>query len=272
MNVAQAFQEGNVAKAVSLLHSGSDPNARATDSALWIALGLFEKGNPHCTLDVIELLLSKGADPKWAHEEYGCHSHSRETCWQRAVSISRRCNSGELMVLFLRYRGDPNEQICESFGGMRTDGSRTYYPLHMVSGFASCVEALLKAGAQPDCRRTVHVSNERGYDQNSSETLLYTSVVGNHFDVVKVLLEYNANPNLTSQWTEHVPTDDGTPDKDPRGDNFRPSVRCVPDSATPLQRAILRESKDIARLLVLFGADPTIPQQSTKKECFPSLQ
>jgi len=166
------------------------------------------------------------------------------------------------MVLFLKYGGDPNEKIEESFGGMRTDGVRIYYPLHLASSSVGCVEALLKAGADPNVFRIEHVSNERGYNQHKEETILHTST---SLEMSKMLLENGANPNLYCEWLDQIDSGVGN-DADPRGGNFRSSVICVPCKCTALHKALKIKSLDMVKLLIAHGADPNLPSFRDKTE------
>lgn len=77
------------------------------------------------------------------------------SCFERATGIAMAQNNGEIFGLFLKAGCNPNECIKASFGGMRTDGARSYYAIHNAceAGANNVVRTLLECGANPNVKR-----------------------------------------------------------------------------------------------------------------------
>ena len=125
------------------------------------------------SLDLIQFLLEHGAN---VNSEIGNAnwkgSGSRTSAFQMVCNISLEDDDADLLKLFLKYNGDPNKEKRSESHTMRTDGRYISYPIHRAvdSSKPKCLLALLEAGANVNALRTERVNNERGYNQNLSES------------------------------------------------------------------------------------------------------
>lgn len=183
-----------------LLKAGADANERDNDEGgtlLHTAVVMDEK-------DIVELLLREGANPNLPY------------CGIPPICSAIVSNNKELISLLLKAGSDPNFMV-EGYGNtqsflweavfnnrdieiirMLIDASADVNAISdkgvsvLESGLAigNCevIELLLKSGANPNKQDVTY-----GY------TLLMLAIIYNHLDIVKMLLQYGADPKIIAK-------------------------------------------------------------------------
>mmetsp|Transcript_93324 Transcript_93324/g.156831 ORF Transcript_93324/g.156831 Transcript_93324/m.156831 type:complete len:578 (+) Transcript_93324:298-2031(+) len=226
-------------------------------------------------LPIITLLLEAGAKvnaPEAHYDWRGCGGTT--TAFEMAVDRAVQGNP-ELLRLFLKHGGNPNETCSRSIATMRTDGRMHWSVIHTAVRGRSpeCVQVLLEAGANVDAEEVEKCHNERGFNRHTVQTALHiacemTTKQSNEqsLQLVDVLLRGGADPNAIRQRTEQVEKKNyKCVTDDPREDGYVSPVRCVPVKETPLHIALRIKALSLARKLVLAGARADIPFQFGKK-------
>ncbi|KAJ3522587.1 hypothetical protein NMY22_g11830 [Coprinellus aureogranulatus] len=148
----------------SLVEAGADVNQqfRSGESPEPALRAAFDKDAP---IDVLELMLEKGADPNAQGGQYN------NTCLHWACLIGRE----NVVSLLLKYRANPDIQ----------DGSQGT-PLHNACrlGHAKCAQVLLDAGANINARNM------------ALRTDLHEACFNGHVDCVKLLLERGVDASI----------------------------------------------------------------------------
>ncbi len=152
----------------ALLAAGADPNAPPRDAPFPLSAAV--GGN---RLDVVELLLARGADPNQARSSNG------GSLTPLFDALEARYDAVALALL--RAGADPNAAITYDDNGNQCS------PLMYVSYFGSLplVEALLAAGANPNFSASPHLPL----------TALHIATTNGYAPVVSALLASGADPN-----------------------------------------------------------------------------
>eukprot|EP00759_Apiculatamorpha_spiralis_P050236 PhF_6_TR4531/c1_g1_i3/m.6360 len=169
-----------MALVTSLLDQGAKADFRKYVEGTW---GAHEQTYPICEalerghVDVAKILLSKGASlnaSKSSSDWRGCGGAA--TALQQALGLCFKSDDADLLEYCMKNGGaDPNKPNERSIHSMRTDGSIKTYPIHETVAWhcVKCLRVLLQNGANVDALKTEHISNERGYNQNSMFTPLH---------------------------------------------------------------------------------------------------
>ena len=222
---------GHVDVARLLLGHNADPNTARTDdgtSPLYIAS---QEGH----LDVVQLLLDRNADPNTAAVWVDLYTHR-----PGATPLYIAANNGRVKIaqLLLGRNADPNTTTY--------DGTT---PLFMASqrGRVKIAQLLLDRNADPNCRSPVRESQAQPNNMAETDTSyqdrctpLYIASEHGHVEVVRLLLDRNADPNaarISGSNTYTANTDNG---------------------ATPLYIASQKGHTHVAQLLAVHGASLTI--------------
>lgn len=236
-----------------LLLSGADPN-RIDRDGLTPLLTATEISS----LEVASILLKYGADPNLPA---GPHSQS-------AVSMSVSAHNLDFLELFLKHGGDVDALL--------QDGDTSFIKAITNAAPIEQVELMLTAGADPN-RKTKY-----------GKTPLLEALFAKRIDIVTLLLDHGANPNLAGPkhplWpATHDPAllqlllSRGAKSKLAPGimelatsmnsieavtillkANVDPNIK-KDGVYTPLCSAIRDDRGDIVTLLIANGADPNIP-------------
>jgi uncharacterized protein len=278
-----AAAAGDATTVAALVDAGADVNARETDRQQTPLI--FAAANNR--LDAVRLLLARGADPNAATKltDLSALSANGQNPDGRNLAITersgRRTAPPRILVPGAERQHMFNEQVAWQ-GGM------TPLLYAVRQGYADVAKALLDAG--------VPVNQRKGGDQASA---LLVATVNGQFDLANTLLERGANPNLVAEngvgplyaainlaWAPRA----GYPQPraqanqqlsyldfmkrlleagaDPNQrvgkkvwySNFNFDQSGVDEAgATPFWRAAYGSDVEAMKLLVSYGADPTIP-------------
>ena len=220
--------------------------------------------------EIIRLLLKNGANPNETKAHYdwrGCGSEN--TAFEL---LSHRMESPDpiLLASFLDSGLNPDLPRVQDIHSMRTDGQIKRYMLHdfASSGNVNCVISLLSSGANVEIRATESITNERGYREEKSETALHLATSNNQIEVCILLLAKGADINAIEYHYESKMMEDivkkNTTD-DPRDESYQNPWKIAPIECTSIQLAIINENVDLAKFLLMCGADTTIPYKNGKE-------
>lgn len=190
LHYASENGSSNVAKL--LLEGDADPNQPMKDGQTALQAAILAGHE-----DIVALLLAKGADPDL---------HALDTT---PLLIAAAYNGHERIVSLLLEQGANVDVTSEGWTAMHHA---------VVNGHADIIPFLVQCGA--DVNRQ---------DAESNQTPLQKALEENAVEVVRVLLEYGANPNQT-----------------------------VPPNSPPLARAAREGYLEIVQLLITFEADVNI--------------
>lgn len=234
----------------SALHAALQASPRPSCSS--------EKERKQRWMEVLCLLLENGANPNDKFEDYNWKGRgSSETAFDMVLERGALDDVG-LLKLFLDAGADPTVATTSRIASMRSDGHTSHTPLHTVvkGGIAvDCAIELIKAGADVNARKLCQIDNERGYNEDSSETPLHIAVEAGSVEMCSLLLSNGANTEAEQKRLLPKRLDVESPTDDPRDPNFVPSIRMVPVCQRALHLAIKENNPDLVRLLVLHGAD-----------------
>jgi len=272
----EAVDSGNKDTIRSLLDDKADPTYRKStesETVLHRALSHVVYNN-----EIVKMLLEAGASVNAVHSEYGCHHSTSETCFQKGLMLCYSHDDDNLLNLLLKYGGNPNDCSNNSSGGMRSDRTHQYYPIHEVVGRGSvkCTRVLLEAKADVNSQQKLQGSSEFGDHQNTQETALHLACqTKNSTDLVQVLVAYGADVNFYREKikNEIIDPELGWRGKgDPRRGNWTPNIRNIPIKETPLHIAIAAQSPELVRLLILSRADPNLPFKESLYHASPTTK
>lgn len=231
-----ASQNGHTEIVRMLLDGGASPNSKA----LFGDDGSFETplsravDNDHP--DIVKLLINFGAN---------IHDQSRNWMFHALC-----CKKTEIVRQFLNAGANPNEKV----GSIDSQCPLLYWAITEDNYSIECIDALLKAGADPDA-----VSDD-------GDTMLLIAVVDDNVDIISSLLKANVDVNNS-------------------GSNFDPPLCLAVDGGneaivsmllnagakvdvrdsygqTPLFLAVNQHSSSMVSLLLAAGADPNIVRDS----------
>jgi uncharacterized protein len=228
IRLVQASKAGDAKTARALIRAHVDVNASDADGSTalhWAA----ERGD----LELVKLLIAHGANARTTNR-YGMSP------------LRLACERGNLAVVsaLLAAGAEVNERRAES--------GDTPLMVAARSGHADIVRTLLARGAEIDV-----------VEPARRQTALMWAAAQRHSDVVKVLLEAGANTTLASNAgltalmfairEGDVETTRAMLERDRDGANARGK-----DGTSMLVLAILNAHFDVAKLLLEFGADPSV--------------
>jgi uncharacterized protein len=283
--LAEAAVSGNAAIIRALLEAGADPESPNADGQT--ALMVVARSNH---VEAARLLIEHGADidvrEQWRQ--------------QTALMWAAAQKQPEMVKLLLEHGADPNarsevndwpRQVSSETRRMfRPSGGLTPLLLAAREGCAECVRHLVEGGADPNLGDPDNVRP------------LFVAVDNTHFDTARALLEAGADPNLWDWWgrtplygsVDMITTPvGGRPDR-PSVDDITalemaeilleagadpnlqlkifPPYRHIGDDrgcdnllttgATPLLRAAKTFDTDALRLLIEYGANLELPNDS----------
>ena len=226
--------------------------------------------------EIILALLRNGANPNETKESYdwrGCGS--KRTAFEVLKYVSNP-PSAQLLSAFLESGLDPNLAETRSIHSMRTDGFIKTHFLHDFSlhGNIECAIAVLNAGADVDIRAIEDTQNERGYKEEKSETALHMAASNNQIQMCLILLakgadidaiEYHLDAKIMKEIADKNTTDD------PRDEAYKNPWKITPVECTSLHLSIINNHFDLAKLLLLCGADVSIPYKRSTSESISTL-
>eukprot|EP01006_Ploeotia_vitrea_P001913 TRINITY_DN105959_c0_g1_i1.p1 TRINITY_DN105959_c0_g1~~TRINITY_DN105959_c0_g1_i1.p1 ORF type:complete len:425 (+),score=32.62 TRINITY_DN105959_c0_g1_i1:53-1276(+) len=229
--------------------------------------------------EVVLFLLDQGADVNVNSASYdwrGCGSQTSALEMAMDICMGEGKEMLPLLKAVLEHGGDANTAERHDVHSMRTDGfTKTpliYKAAH--SGLIGCVEVLLGAGADPNQPYQQRMSNERGYNQDTSKTALHAACcLQSGTDSLKMahaLLKAGANINPVGTELEHRDSGVESPTDDPRDEDYESPIICVPQYFLPIHLALQRKSVQLASLLFFWGGDVKIPLRDgdeAKKTC-----
>ncbi|KAJ9655522.1 hypothetical protein H2198_005613 [Neophaeococcomyces mojaviensis] len=159
--LSQAILNADCGSVRLLLISGADPN-RVNKDGLTPLFVAFEMS----VLDIASVLLKYGADPNMPA---GPNNES-------PVSLSVVGGNIEFLEMYIKHGGDVNALLL--------DGDTSFIKAMTRTSSAELVELMLKSGADPN-RKT-----------KSGKSPLLEALMARRLDIVTLLLDHGANPNL----------------------------------------------------------------------------
>ena len=216
--------------------------------------------------EIILLLLKSGANPNETKARYdwrGCGSEN--TAFELLCSCTKSPDP-ELLSSFLDSGLNPDLAQVQNIHSMRTDGHIKRYMLHdfCISGNVDCLIPLLNAGANMEIRATESIDNERGYREEKSETALHVAASHNNIEICILLLAKGADINairyhLDSMMMDDVAKKNEAINDDPRDEAYQNPWKITPIECTSIHLAIGNNNFDLAKFLLICGADAAIP-------------
>ena len=227
--------------------------------------------------EIIQLLLKNGANPNETKASYDWRGCGSESTAFELLCCRTKSPDPELLSSFLESGLNPDLAQVQSIHSMRTDGHIKNYMLHdfCISGNVDCVIALLNAGANMEIRATESINNERGYREEKSETALHVAASYNQIEICILLLAKGADINairhhLDSMMNDDIAKKNEAINDDPRDESYQNPWKITPIECTSIHLAIGNDNFDLAKILLICGADVTIPyikgEESIKTE------
>jgi len=215
------------------------------------------------------MLLDGGAKVNAVFEDYdwrGCGSQN--TAFQLALDLSMHTSDAELLSLFLKHGGDPNTECVRDAHTMRYDGKQVSRPLHnaVSRNNLEIVKVLLDGGADVNAHYTNRGQSEYGSAENTKETSLHCACSRGYYPIVELLLKHGANINEQRDFLENIRREVSSPTRDPRDPGYVSGIELKPLKETSLHLAILNNHPEVVSLLILNGADISIPRVSGDQE------
>ena len=212
-----------------LLSKGADPNIQREDG--WTAL---MSASANGLSEMVHILLKGGADPN-IQEEDG---------WT-ALMIADQNGHSEVVQILLKGGADPNFQ--------KEDGT-TALIYASQNGHSEVVLLLLKGGADPN------IQMEDGW------TALFSASQSGHSDVVQILLKGGADPNIQMEegWAALMLASQNGHSKMVKillKEGADPNVQ-LKDGWTALFSASQNSHSKVVQILLKEGADPNIQRKN----------
>jgi cytohesin len=231
-----ASQNGHTKIVRMLLEAGATPNSKA----LFGDAGSFETpltravDNDHP--DIVKLLI-----------EFGANIHDQSRNWMFHALC---CKKTEIVRHFLNAGVDPNDKV----GDIDSQCPLLYWAIKDDDYSIECIDALLKAGADPNA-----ISDD-------GDTMLLIAVVNDNVDIISSLLKANVDVNNSGSRFDPplcLAVDGGNEAIVSMLLNAGAKVD-VRDSygQTPLFIAVNQHSSSMVALLLAAGADPNIVRDS----------
>ena len=211
-----------------LLSEGADPNIQEEDG--WTALMIADQ-NGHS--EVVQILLNGGADPNFQKED-----------GTTALIYASQNGHSEVVLILLKGGADPNIQMEDGWTALFSASQ---------SGHSEVVQILLKGGADPNIQmeegwialmpasqnghsKVVQILLKEGADPNiqleDGWAALFSASQNGHSKVVEILLKEGADPNIQKK-----------------------------NGATALMCASHNGDSEVVQVLLKGGADPNIQEE-----------
>ena len=214
--------------------------------------------------EIIKVLLKNGANPNETKASYDWRGCGSENTTFELLCYQTERPDPDLLSSFLESGLNPDLAQVQDIHSMRTDGQ---IKTHMLPDFAGsgnieCVISLLNSGANIEIRDTESITNERGYQEEKSKTALHVAASGNQIEICILLLAKGADINAVEYHLDSVMDEDivkqNTTD-DPRDETYKNPWKITPIECTSIHLAIGNENFDLAKFLLICGADTSIP-------------
>ena len=220
-----------------------------------------EKAAPEIWKEIILVLLKNGADPNKKYENYDWRGSGSS---QSVIDLMGNKMDSDLFTAVIKAGLNPNLMSIRDIHSMRTDGCIKSNLLHDFSrsGDLDCVVALLEAGANVDIYATEEIVNERGYQENKSETALHLATLNNNLEICLFLLAKGADINKEHHFTDSKLNEEiqnANVTDDPRDENYINPWENISVECTALHLALKRNHYDLAKFLLAAGANYEIP-------------
>ena len=284
-NLIEACRKQDLHLVKKLLSDGAQADFVYDKEGTW---GAREKYSPiHCAIlglpisatikqqedwkELIQTLLKNGTNPnetKVDQDWRGCCSENTAIeLWFSRMPLP----DVDLLSSFLESGLDPNLSQSQTIATMRTDGFIQTCLLHNVAklGLVDCAIALLNAGAEVDIRGTESTHNERGHAEEKSETALHVATVHGQLEICILLLAKGADINaieshLDARFLKKISKKNKTDDS--RSKDYLNPWKLTPIECTAIHLAIKNKHFDLARFLLVCGADSSIPYKHGQTE------
>jgi len=175
--------------------------------------------------------------------------------------------SASLIKMFLDAGVDVNKESVQHISSMRSDGVIRSTVLHdNIGRYSASIIRELLVKADVDHRKTGFIQNERGWDEDFSETALHNlcKSVGRkervlqddrrYLQIANALLEFGANPNSLNTWLDNVPNPEYDDVDNPREEGYIAEVISERVIERPLYRALKSRLAPLVWLLISRGA------------------
>jgi len=222
----------------------------------------------HCALNnhhynIIVNLIKHGADVNALIIDIGWADYKSETYLEKAIKSLHYFESKhtELLSLLLAHGANPNVQSKKENYYIEDEESSIFYPIHSLircSNEINALKVLLEAKANVNAIAT----KSRSYlsSKDTTETPLHMAVMAKNLEMVKLLIEYQADVNVQRRNIDNrtIEREGGDAWQNPRLPGYVSNVINVTLLRTSLHLAIQEKSHDIVRHLILCGANPFI--------------
>lgn len=206
-------------------------------------------------VDIMEKLLQRGANVDAAPR--GLKAEEAKIAGSTPLIGATKYNNPEAVKLLLAYKANPNHQNQSGISALM---------LASEQGFFECVRNLVEGGANVELAPT----GKTALNMNlSGQTPLFCAAKEGHKNIVKYLLEKNANPNATNHYGVSVlwiPCQRGLIDIVKLLLRYHANTEIAPEGPeaeersiskwTPLYAAIKSRQYAVVKLLLEFKANP----------------
>lgn len=176
--------------------------------------------------DIVRLFLAKGADP-----------NLKDSKGVTPLGLALLTNNLDAVKILLNSGADPNERV-----------GQISFPLNIAinRGQVEAVRDLLEAGARPN--------------EITGQSPLFDAIYKNNFEIIKLLLDYGADPNLKDK-KGNTPIDIAIENESNEiiklllDHGANKDMKNL-EGVTPLGKAIINDDVEAARLLLQSGANP----------------